>query len=173
MKRVIRAFWILPEEDTMEFNHRFTVDAPVEDVAAFHSDTAALRQLTPFPIIARIHEYEPLAEGSNARFTLWFGPLPIRWHAVHSNVSDVGFTDTQVNGPLKSWQHTHRFIPAGSGKTVVEDTIRYEHDEGPRGILSRLLFNKAGLLYLFSARMVLTRRGVCRLQAGAKSGATS
>lgn len=156
----------------MEFKHRFTVDAPLDDVVAFHSDTAALRQLTPFPIIARIHEYEPLADGSNARFTLWFGPLPVRWHAVHSNVSGKGFTDTQVSGPLRSWQHTHRFIAAGDNKTIVEDTIRYEHDEGSRGILSRLLFNKAGLLYLFSARKMLTRRGVRRMQAGMQSRAT-
>jgi hypothetical protein len=43
---------------------------------------------------------EPLAEGSISDFTLWFGPLPIRWTARHSHIDPLhGFTDTQVRGP--------------------------------------------------------------------------
>jgi ligand-binding SRPBCC domain-containing protein len=149
----------------MEFRHSFVVDAPVEVVAAFHADTSALKRLTPLPIIAQLHEYEPLANGSRARFTLWFGPIPVRWHAVHSDVSTTGFTDTQVSGPLRSWQHTHRFVPLGPAQTRVDDTILYEHHTGWRGLLSRMLFSHPGLLYLFTARKLLTRRGVGRLVA--------
>lgn len=155
----------------MEFQHSFRVDAPIRDVIAFHNDTSALKKLTPFPIIAQIHEYEPLAEGSNARFTLWFGPFPVRWHAVHSNVSDAGFTDLQISGPLKSWRHNHRFTPDGNDATIVRDEISYEHDRGLRGLISRLLFNRPGLLYLFFMRKVLTRRGIQRLGTAAHSGA--
>ena len=79
-----------------EFRHSFTVDAPLAAVRAFHHDTGVLRQLTPLPIIARVHAFEPLADGSQAEFTLWFGPLPLRWQAVHSDVGPNGFTDTQV-----------------------------------------------------------------------------
>ena len=51
-----------------------------------------------------------IREGAVADFTLWFGPLPLRWTAVHSEVSaQHGFTDTQQRGPLASWRHTHRF----------------------------------------------------------------
>ena len=53
-----------------EFNHSFTVDAPLAAVRAFHHDTGVLRQLTPLPIIARVHAFEPLADGSQAEFTL-------------------------------------------------------------------------------------------------------
>lgn len=149
----------------MEFKHAFTVDAPLPAVAEFHSDTRALKKLTPFPIIAQIHEYEPLADGSNARFTLWFGPLPVRWHAVHSEVGPNGFVDTQVAGPLKSWRHAHRFVALGPEKTRVEDSITYEHDNGARGLFSRLLFARPGLWFLFTARKYLTRRGVARMLA--------
>ena len=149
----------------MEFTHAFVVDAPLAAVAAFHRDTSALRQLTPPPIVARLHQFEPLGEGSEARFTLWFGPLPVHWHAVHRDVSPTGFTDTQLHGPLKSWRHQHRFIPLNAGQTRVEDHITYEHDGGPRGLLSRMLFNRLGLLYLFTARKILTRRHVARLMA--------
>lgn len=152
------------------FDYSFTVDAPVELVAAFHHDTRVLKQLTPFPIIAQIHEYEPLADGSEAKFTLWFGPLPIRWHAVHSQVGANGFTDTQVSGPLKSWRHQHRFESIGGARTRVSEHIVYEHDSGLRGLISRLLFARPGLLYLFTARKLLTRRGVSRLMTAGQTG---
>ncbi len=149
----------------IEFRHAFIVDAPVAVVAAFHRDTGVMKQLTPPPIIARIHAFEPLGEGSKAHFTLWFGPLPLRWYAVHSDVSPRGFTDTQLSGPLKSWRHQHRFVALNAAQTRVEDHVTYEHDRGLRGLLSRLLFNRLGLLYLFTARKILTRRHVARLVA--------
>lgn len=146
----------------MEFRHSFLVNASVEAVATFHSDTSALKRLTPPPIIAQIHAYEPLGEGSNACFTLWFGPVPVHWQAVHSDVGPTGFTDTQVSGPLRSWRHTHRFVAVGPGQTRVDDHIVYDHHQGWRGLLSRALFSRPGLLYLFTARKILTRRGVAQ-----------
>lgn len=154
----------------MEFKHAFSVEAPIAVVADFHGDTSALKKLTPFPIFAQIHRYEPLAEGSLADFTLWFGPVPVRWQAIHSYVGPDGFVDTQVTGPLKSWRHSHRFMSLGPNKTRVEDSIVYEHKSGPRGILSRLLFARPGLWFLFTARKYLTRRGVARLLAAEQVG---
>ncbi len=153
-----------------EFKHSFTVDAPIEAVAAFHRDTRVLQELTPLPIIARVHRFEPLADGSRADFTLWFGPLPLHWQAVHSDVGPNGFTDTQVRGPLRAWQHTHRFTALSPTQTRVDDHVVYSHDRGARGLLSRLLFARPGLLYLFTARQLLTRRGVARLLAEARAG---
>jgi ligand-binding SRPBCC domain-containing protein len=148
-----------------EFHHSFTVDAPLAAVRAFHHDTRALRHLTPLPIVARIHHFEPLADGSLAEFTLWFGPLPLRWRAVHSEVGPQGFTDAQVSGPLRAWRHSHRFTAVSPERTRVDDHVVFEHHAGPRGLLTRLLFNRPGLLYLFTARKLLTRRGVARLLA--------
>lgn len=146
------------------FDYRFTVNAPLEVVSAFHEDTRVLKKLTPFPIFAQVHRFEPLGEGSRADFTLWFGPLPVRWQAVHSEVSISGFTDTQVSGPLKAWRHTHRFEPLPDGRTQVREHIEYAHDSGGRGLLSRLLFAKPGLYLLFTARKFLTRHYVGQAQ---------
>ncbi len=147
-----------------EFRHSFTIDAPLEAVRAFHHDTRALRNLTPLPIIARVHAFEPLADGSRAEFTLWFGPLPLRWQAVHSDVGPDAFTDIQVGGPLQSWRHVHRFTALGPALTRVDDHITFAHHPGPRGLLTRLIFARPGLFYLFTARKLLTRRGVARLK---------
>lgn len=139
------------------FDYKFTVDAPLTAVANFHHDTRILKNLTPPPIFVQIHRFEPLGEGSEAEFTLWFGPLPLRWLAIHSHVSHHGFTDTQARGPLESWQHTHRFTAVAPHKTEVHEHIEYRHKSGLPGLLSRILFSKSGLWAMFTARKLLTR----------------
>lgn len=139
------------------FEFSFTVDAPLQAVADFHSDTSALKKLTPPPMIVQIHEVEPLAEGSISRFTLWFGPLPIRWKAVHSGVSKNGFTDTQVEGPAEKWAHTHTFTPINHTQTEINEHIEYEHGTGFWGIMTRLLFAKPNLFIMFTYRKFITR----------------
>ncbi len=157
------------KSELMEFRHSFTINAPVAAVADFHYQAGAMKQLTPFPLIMRVHTFEPVAEDSQARFTLWFGPLPVQWHAIHSQVTPRGFTDTQVSGPLQAWRHSHHFVAVDAHTTRVEDHIIYEHARGIKGLLSRLMFSRPGLLYLFTARKYLTRRGVTRLMAAQRA----
>jgi len=146
------------------FDYTFTVDAPLSKVAEFHHDTRILKKLTPPPIIVQIHEFEPLAEGSVSDFTLWIGPLPVHWVAVHSNVDSTrGFTDTQQQGPFKRWAHTHTFTAEGQNQSCVSEHIEYEHHSGWRGLLSRLLFPKIGLYFTFTYRKWVTRRQVQQL----------
>lgn len=153
----------------MEFRHSFTVDAPVNAVAEFHYQPGAMKQLTPLPLVMQVHKAEPVAEGSQTRFTLWFGLLPVRWHALHSQVTSRGFIDTQVSGPLRAWRHAHRFVALDPHTTRVEDHIVYTHAEGIKGLFSHLMFSRPGLLYLFTARKYLTRRGVARLLAAERA----
>lgn len=144
------------------FNYEFTVAAPLAAVSNFHHNTRVLKKLSPPPIFVQIHRFEPLAEGSEAEFTLWFGPLPLRWLAVHSNVSLNGFTDTQAKGPLKSWQHTHRFTAISPTQTQVQEHIEYSHHAGLKGLFTKILFNHVGLFFLFTARKLLTRWHIWR-----------
>jgi ligand-binding SRPBCC domain-containing protein len=140
------------------FDFSFTVDAPVNAVSEFHYHTSALKTLTPPPIYVQLQEIEPMGEGSVSRFTLWLGPLPIRWQAVHSDVSGSGFTDTQVQGPAKKWVHTHSFTPINKEQTRVHEHIEYEHGQGFNGLLTRLLFAKPNLFFMFSYRKWITKR---------------
>ncbi|MCA9082776.1 MAG: hypothetical protein KDA81_01915 [Planctomycetaceae bacterium] len=144
------------------FDHRFTVAASKEAVSAFHFEPGILKTLTPPLMIMQVHQFEPLAEGSVAEFTMWMGPLPVYWKALHSDVSVDGFTDTQVAGPMKSWVHRHRFTAVDSQTTEVHDHIEFEHHSGLRGLRSRLLFPPPGLKALFMIRAAITRREVRR-----------
>ena len=143
------------------FEYAFTVRAPLAAVAHFHHDTRALKRLSPPPLFVQLHRVEPLGEGSVAEFTLWLGPLPLRWRAVHSDVDALhGFTDIQAHGPLKRWRHTHRFEPLDDTTTRVLEYIEYQHADGWMGALTRLLFSPPGLRFLFAYRSWVTRRSL-------------
>jgi ligand-binding SRPBCC domain-containing protein len=144
------------------FDYSFTVEAPLEAVRDFHRDTSALKTLTPPPTIVQLHAIEPLAEGSVSTFTLWVGPLPLRWKAVHRNVSDRGFTDVQAEGPAAKWEHTHTFVPLENGHTEIREHIEYEHKRGFWGLVTRMLFSWPSLWFMFGYRRWMTRRSLRR-----------
>jgi ligand-binding SRPBCC domain-containing protein len=135
------------------FTHPFQVRAPLARVAQFHQDTRALKQLTPPPLIVKFNNLQPLGEGSIADFTMWFGPLPIRWVAVHSEVDPIsGFTDTQVTGPFDQWIHRHSFIALDENLTEVHDHIEAQTGKGlPKGLASRFMWFNLPLLFAYRA----------------------
>jgi ligand-binding SRPBCC domain-containing protein len=139
------------------FDYRFTVNASLRAVCDFHSDTSALKRLTPPPTIVQLHEIEPLGEGSVSRFTLWVGPLPLRWKAVHRGVSGLGFTDVQAEGPARKWEHTHTFAPVSADVTEIREHIEFEHKPGFWGAVTRSLFARPNLFLMFAFRKRATR----------------
>jgi ligand-binding SRPBCC domain-containing protein len=148
------------------FEHRFEVKAPLAAVRAFHADSSALRKLTPPPTVIQLHRFGPLEDGMVAEFTLWLGPVPVRWKARHEDVGPSGFVDVQVEGPMAAWRHTHRFEPLAADRTEVRDRVEYEHPGGLRGLGTRLLFSRVALRGLFSYRALATRRGARALASG-------
>jgi ligand-binding SRPBCC domain-containing protein len=144
------------------FDYAFTVDAPLDAVREFHRDTRALKRLTPPPTIVQIHSVEPMGEGSVSEFTLWVGPLPLRWKAVHRNVSDRGFTDIQASGPAARWEHTHSFVPLKNGHTEIREHIEYEHRRDLWGLVTRALFSWPSLWFMFGYRAWVTKRALRR-----------
>ena len=133
------------------FVQRFSVGAALKDVSAFHGNTQSLKRLTPPPMIIQFHHLDNLADGSIADFTLWFGPIPIRWKAVHSNVDPVnGITDTQVQGPFESWVHKHTFIRIEENRTEIVDEVSVSYGKGVfRGIISRLMWINLPVLFAY------------------------
>ncbi len=140
------------------FNHTFDVRASLADVAEFHHSPQALKRLTPPLVPLSLQRAEPLAEGSIAEFTLWLGPLPVRWRAEHSQVNFLhGFTDRQVQGPFDYWQHRHTFIEIEPELIRVQDFIEYKYGSDLLyGLVSRLM--AAGLPGMFAYRAWQTKR---------------
>ena len=78
---------------------KYMVQAPLKAVQEFHHDTSALKRLSPPPTIVRLHEIEPLGEGSVSRFTLWVGILPLRWTEQVIRTHRPGGTNDIVHRP--------------------------------------------------------------------------
>jgi hypothetical protein len=151
------------------FDYRFQVPATVDAVADFHFQTGILKSLSPPLMLLQVHRFDPLAEGSIGDFTMWMGPVPVHWRAEHKNVSRAGFTDVQVAGPMKRWEHTHRFTAIDANTSEVHEHIEFEHHTGWRGIWSRMLFPKPALLALFFWRSLVTRRAAAKIDRAARA----
>lgn len=142
----------------MKYAHRFRVEADLASVREFHRQSASMGAITPPPVIAVIHQApELLDEGDEMTFTLWLGPLPLRWHAQIENVTPTSFQDRQVSGPFAKWIHRHTFVPLTDGATEVVDEIEAELDQG---LLKRLVGTGMwlNLPILFAYRGWKTRR---------------
>ncbi|MCY3779830.1 MAG: SRPBCC family protein [Chloroflexi bacterium] len=137
------------------------IDATLDAIMDFHNDPRALGRLTPPPIIMQLRRDDRLSltEGE-IEFTLWFGPLPIRWIARHeSGPRPCSFADVQVKGPLAYWRHEHIFTEVRGGVELT-DRITLAHRPGPLGLFTRLAFDGLPLRILFAYRHWRTRRAL-------------
>ena len=111
----------------MRYQHRFRVRAPLEAVADFHSRSASMAAITPPPIVVRVHHAPEIQrDGDEMDFTMWMGPLPVRWVAHIENVSSTGFTDRQMRGPFRQWVHRHSFVQVDERTADVLDEVTVE-----------------------------------------------
>ncbi len=107
-----------------KYNHKFVLDAPIESVRDFHCHSSSMGAITPPPIIVRIHEApEVLEDGDQMDFTMWMGPLPIRWVAEIEKHQPDSFIDRQLRGPFTLWEHRHTFIAVDENRTEVHDEV--------------------------------------------------
>jgi ligand-binding SRPBCC domain-containing protein len=134
------------------YRHCFTVKAPLDRVATFYGNIKVIKKLTPPPLMVQFHEAQPLAEGSRVDFTIWVGPFPIRWLAIHEAVNlPTSFIDHQVIGPFTTWQHHHQLERVDVNVTKVVDEVSVEF----KGLVSHLMW--IGLPLVFTYRAWITR----------------
>jgi ligand-binding SRPBCC domain-containing protein len=142
------------------YKHRFVVNASLREVSEFHGDATALKKLTLPPAWVQMHEVQPLKEGSLARFTIWLGPIPVRWLAIHQDVDpERGFTDIQMEGPFQTWRHRHSFVQTAENFSEVHDEIQAEPG---KSLLKRLICTVMWITLplLFAYRAWITRRTI-------------
>ena len=142
----------------MKFQHRFRVRAPIAAVAQFHARSASMPAITPPPMIVRVHAApERLTTGDVMDFTLWAGPLPVRWVARIEDASPQGFTDRQQRGPFAAWAHRHSFVRVDDRTTDVVDEVEAQLKRHPFWWPAGALM-WAGMPVLFAFRGWKTRR---------------
>jgi ligand-binding SRPBCC domain-containing protein len=137
----------------MTYRHAFRVRASLSEVACFHSAPSSMAVITPPPVVVRFQQAPAqMSEGEEIRFTLWMGPLPVRWTARIEALSPTGFTDRQVRGPFRTWVHRHTFLPLDENVTEVRDEVTV-------ALRRHLLWGPVGLLMQLSLPLLFAYRG--------------
>jgi ligand-binding SRPBCC domain-containing protein len=113
------------------------VPADIEAVFAFFADARNLEAITPPWLRFRILDAPgTLERGSLLVYRLRLFGVPIRWRAeIAEWRPPFGFTDVQVAGPYRRWEHAHLFRPVDGG-TEIRDRVVYRLPYEP---LARLL----------------------------------
>lgn len=124
-------------ESGMEYRRRTHIPAPAREVFDWHARPGALERLTPPGSALEVVERSGgIESGARVVLRMPVGPLSLRWVAEHTDyVEGELFRDVQVEGPFARWVHTHRFIDAGDGASVLEDHVEYALRFGRLGAL--------------------------------------
>lgn len=98
----------------------------VDEAFAFFADARNLEAITPPWLRFRILEApRTLERGSLLVYRLRLFGVPIRWRAeIVEWRPPFGFTDVQLTGPYRRWEHTHR-LKRVDGGTEIRDRVVY------------------------------------------------
>ncbi len=78
--------------------------------------------------------------------------IPCRWRTLITDVHyQQRFTDLQLRGPYRHWEHMHRFTPNDKG-VLMEDEVHYALPCGLIGNAAHVLFVKKRLQAIFDYR---------------------
>lgn len=133
--------------DMAVYRRRSRIEASLTEVWEFHSRIEGLEALTPGWMGLTVESVrgpdgepdpEMLGAGSEIRLSvrpLGIGPRQDWLSRITEREREPGrarFVDVMADGPLRSWEHTHRFFADGDA-TVIDDRVVYELPLGPLG----------------------------------------
>ena len=83
-----------------------------------------------------VERHGTIHDGDRVHLRVGVVGVPTDWLSEHTGfVRNAQFVDRMVRGPVRRWEHTHRFLADGPSGSVVEDTIDYDAPFGPVGEL--------------------------------------
>jgi NADH dehydrogenase len=130
------------------------VARPIDEVFAFFSRPENLARITPPGMgFHRLSDATDMRAGLEIDYRI--RPLlgiPMRWRTrIDAYAPPTDFSDVQLRGPYRRWEHRHTFrsVPGG---TLIEDDVTYELPLGPLGALAHRLVVRGQLLEIFRHR---------------------
>lgn len=126
----------------------------------FFSNPNNLAKITPkdmaFTVLSKDIN-ETIYEGMEIEYTV--SPIlkiPFYWKTMITQVDfEKSFTDFQVKGPYKLWNHFHEFIPHENG-VLMKDTVTYELPLSFLGTIAHKLVvqNKVNAIFNFREKIL-------------------
>lgn len=132
------------------------LNCDIETAWEFFSNPHNLSKITPkdmnFVVLTDLPSTK-IYEGMEIDYTV--SPLlkiPMKWKTRITQVDELkSFTDFQLKGPYKLWNHFHEFIPNENG-VLAKDTVDYELPLGFLGKIAHSLFVRSKLESIFKHR---------------------
>lgn len=123
---------------------------------SFFSSPQNLSKITPpelkFKIESNLQQAD-IHNGMNIRYTV--SPLlgiPLTWVTEITQVNQPSsFTDRQIAGPYKKWEHTHTFVPVENG-VMMYDLVKYQLPFSFLGKFAHWLFVRKKIETIFYYR---------------------
>jgi ligand-binding SRPBCC domain-containing protein len=148
----------MPHTYTLE--RQQLIPRPLADVFPFFADAGNLERITPDYLGFQILTPRPIdiRSGTLIDYKIKLCGIPLRWRTrIESFDPPHRFTDTQLRGPYKIWEHTHEFTETPDG-TLMIDRVRYQIPLGPLGRLAHALFVRRTLARIFDYRYQAVER---------------
>ncbi|HVP60286.1 MAG TPA: TIGR01777 family oxidoreductase [Myxococcaceae bacterium] len=142
---------------------RSPMPVPARELFDWHGRPGAFERLNPpFDRAEVLERSGGLTPGARTVLRVHVGPVPRKWVAVHTALEDGrSFTDRQESGPFALWEHVHRMLSDGDGRSILEDEVRYALPLGPLGRLGAGTAQQK-LESLFAYRHALTAADLAR-----------
>ena len=150
----------IPERVTI-YEKSTVMHTTLSKMMAFHEAEDSFGKLIPPGMFGQIREDNRTSiSAGDLKFTLWMGPIPIKWHAEHqAGPTETSFADLMVSGPMQYWRHEHIF-EAVEGGVKLTDRVTLAHKSGLQGLFTRLIFDGIPLKILFFYRHLRTKWAV-------------
>ena len=137
-----------------EFNGCQWLNRPQGEVFKFFSDETNLHKITPpwlgFEVLGK--DTPDMAVGTHIDYKLKIHGFPMRWRTKITDWNPPhSFSDIQLKGPYKKWDHTHRLESLANG-TLMTDQIYFRVPMGYVGNMTLGSFVKRDVEKIFSYR---------------------
>ena len=126
----------------------------LEETFEFFQNEKNLEDITPpslnFKVLKK--STSKIEKGSLIDYKLKINGIPIRWRTLIATWNPPeSFSDYQLKGPYKKWDHTHNFRPLGNG-TLMEDRVIYKLPLGLVGRIFGMWYVKKDVNKIFNYR---------------------
>lgn len=128
----------------------------INEAWEFFSSPKNLVTITPveldFKILSELKD-EDIYEGMLIDYTVKpLFKIPIHWQTeIYKVKKGIFFTDRQLKGPYKMWEHTHTFKPIANG-VLMYDVINYQLPLGILGNMAHAVLIKKKIEGIFTYR---------------------
>jgi ligand-binding SRPBCC domain-containing protein len=138
------------------------VSVDAGEAFAFFADARNLEAITPPWLRFRILEAPPtLRRGSLLAYRLQLFRVPLRWQTeITEWRPPFGFTDVQLAGPYRRWEHTHRLSQVAGGTEIYDHVLYRLPCEPAAGLLAPLTVRPwLGAIFDYRARQIAAHLG--------------